>query len=800
MSTHALERMAAPLYRQGDLISLLGPVCFLSETAFLTRDGQIGAVLEIGGVDVHCSDDEAIEEHRNRLESAQKIFSDRYRIYQYLEKRKHPGLVAPTVTGCAAAKAAVKDRIEFLNSQPLYTFRLHFVVLYEPESMASVSGTKADFFFLKARTVTAAQVQKAKEGLRELETKTESFARQMEATCTIRILPKTEAFRFLSRLVNLDPLVADYLSLPADYGLDTALAQSEIGLHPEGLTQGRYKLALLTLRRMPRDSADFARAFLALPGEFILSTEFKRVPDQLALTRMKGLREQQANNLTPSSWWGILANHFQPNKPQQAKDQIVDPAAMESLKRLGQVEVAMQNENHYLGRIAVRLCLFAEDEKALRHAISEALAIAGPKEAVLFEERLGSFSTWLSLIPGNHRAAVPAQYLWCENTTYADCGMIFAPSAGEQWNEHLQEPSLTIAQTELETPYGFNLHVGPLGHTITVGASRGGKTFTQNHLIDALMQYRDTEVRIWDIGGGYRNLTREYRGSYLEMRADRQSFTINPFSLPDTADNRQFLARFIRQLFGEYPLTQDDKDKLYEAIVSVYADLGPEQRRLSAYVASLPLKLGNALKRWVRDGQYARWFDNATDTVTFQSFQALDFRGMEKFAEIVQPLMMYMARHFRQVAPQAGHTHKLKVLLVDEAWKFLTTAASQEEILDAIKTGAKEDLMVMLATQNVEDFDKSGMWPQIEGNCATRVFTAVSQSTVPRLQKMFSLSDKEAQKLAGLEPRRDLLVKKITGESQVLRFRHSETARQRYTGSLVEETKSEIEGVLSSHA
>ncbi|MFL6353375.1 MAG: hypothetical protein ACJ74Z_16205, partial [Bryobacteraceae bacterium] len=96
---HLLEQMAAPLYRQGDLISLLGPVCFLNDTAFLTRDGQIGAVLEVDGVDADCAEDEIFEEHRNRLESAQKIFTDRYRIYQYLEKRRHPGLIAPLVEG-----------------------------------------------------------------------------------------------------------------------------------------------------------------------------------------------------------------------------------------------------------------------------------------------------------------------------------------------------------------------------------------------------------------------------------------------------------------------------------------------------------------------------------------------------------------------------------------------------------------------------------------------------------------------------------------------------------------------------
>ncbi len=773
---HKLEQTAQPLARQGSLHSLLAPVLFAGD-CFLTRDGQIGLVLSVSGVDVDCKNDEVLEEHRDRLQSALKTFDERFRVYQYFIKRKHSGLVAPISSGPDVCQESIDERIEFLNSQTLYSTSIYFVVLLDPNTKDKPAGLHPELFYWMPSKITAALVDQAKAAMHELRIACESFAKQMENVCPMRILAKPEAFRFLSRLVNLDPMVADYFTLQSDFGVDVALAQSEVDLHPAGLSQNGYELALLTMRKEPLDSADAARALQSLPCEFILCTEFKRVSDRAALSYVKSTREYRANNLTPSGIVSVVSNWFQPNRKHNAKDEVIDPSALESVNRLGAVQVSLQNDGNYLGRFGLRLCLFSKDRKELDSAVSKALETFGPKEGKLFRERWGAFSTWLSLIPGNHRATVPAQWLWMQNTTYADFGQIFGPNSGNGLNPHLKAAALTVATTGLETPCSLNLHVGAVGHAIVIGATDSGKSFLLNHLVDRYQQYPGTHTCIWDVGGSYRQLTEIYGGSYIEMSADRQPFTINPFSLDLTNDNLNFLSHFVQALLGT-ALDAGHKVSLFDSIVKLY-DLAPGERRLSTLKKILPQDLAPGLKRWIAGGQYAAWFDHVADNVTLARFQTYDFRGMKKLPDVVQPLMMYLIRRFRQLEDDASLTHALKLLVVDEAWTFLTTDQARGEIIDAVKTGRKNNLMVILATQSVEDLEASGIVAQLEDNCPTQLLLAVKQSTVPRVQRMFALSNKEAEMLGKLTAQRDVLVKQRE-HSHVLRFRHSAAAQARY--------------------
>jgi len=725
-----LQSLSAPQREQGSLESLIAPVAFLNERCFITRDGQIGCVVAVNGVDVECSDDSVIEDYRDSLQSAIGVFDHQFRVYQYLSKRRHTGLVTPPCSGTEQAREAIEDRLEFLNSRPLYAFALHFVIVIDP-SGEKIAGERPNPFYFSSEKITRAQVVKSKSLVTELETACQSFVRQMESVCPMGLLQKTEAFRFLSRLINLDPLTADYYTHQSDFGLDVGLAQSEVELHADGMSQHGFHMALLTLRKEPSDSANAARAFQGLPCEFVLCLEWKRVDDTVALAHTRSLRESRANNLTPSSLFSAVVNYFKAVNPTPTpKDQVIDPSAMESVNRLGKVLVSLGNDGRFYGRASLRLCLFSKDPAELRGAIAKAREAFGPKEGKLFLERMGAFNTWLSMIPGNQRAAVPSQYLWMENTTYADFGQIFTADPGNPVNEHLPEaPALTVATTELGTPYHFNLHVGGVGHAIALGATRSGKSFLVNHLLDCLQQYPDTQTQVWDIGGSYRQLTEIHHGSYIEMRADRQQYTINPFSLPQTNDNLQFLSRFAQSLFGTYKLSEEARTALYDSVVKVY-DLAANRRNLSAYVKVLPLELGRQLRRWVGEGQYAAWFDHAHDNVTFARFQTYDFARMKEFPDVVQPLMMYLMRRFRQLETDPGLSHALKVFAIDEAWQFLLAEESKGEIRDAVKTGGKNNLMVLLATQSIEDLEQSGIVAQLEDNCPTQIFVAVKKSTV----------------------------------------------------------------------
>ena len=92
---------------------------------------------------------------------------------------------------------------------------------------------------------------------------------------------------------------------------------------------------------------------------------------------------------------------------------------------------------------------------------------------------------------------------------------------------------------------------GVLGIQI-LGASAAGKSFLTNYVAAQAQKYAPAAM-ILDIGHSYRDLVAEFGGSYFEISLKDQTATINPFSLPPTAENLEFLFYFLRLLVGRDP-------------------------------------------------------------------------------------------------------------------------------------------------------------------------------------------------------------------------------------------------------
>ena len=71
-------------------------------------------------------------------------------------------------------------------------------------------------------------------------------------------------------------------------------------------------------------------------------------------------------------------------------------------------------------------------------------------------------------------------------------------------------------------------------HPLILGMTGSGKSYFCNFLLQNAQKYQPLTF-IFDVGGSYLNVGHESR-----------DFTINPFSLPSTKENRQFLFSFFR--------------------------------------------------------------------------------------------------------------------------------------------------------------------------------------------------------------------------------------------------------------
>ena len=93
---------------------------------------------------------------------------------------------------------------------------------------------------------------------------------------------------------------------------------------------------------------------------------------------------------------------------------------------------------------------------------------------------------------------------------------IFGPPVGTPQSAHLRKAALAILETQWRTPYHYDLFQGDVGHTLVLGATGAGKSFSLNFLLVQALQY-DPRILILDLGGSYRWLTQFLGGGYMEL-------------------------------------------------------------------------------------------------------------------------------------------------------------------------------------------------------------------------------------------------------------------------------------------
>lgn len=261
------------------------------------------------------------------------------------------------------------------------------------------------------------------------------------------------------------------------------------------------------------------------------------------------------------------------------------------------------------------------------------------------------------------------------NTNYADYSFLFTLHCGEHENRHLRQEYLAVLETNHNTPYFLNLHHCDVAHTMILGRTGSGKSFLLNFLITNMQKY-DPHTFIFDLGGSFESLTRLFGGTYVRVGLNSPGFKINPFSIPPTKENLDFLTLFLKVLIqGSSPLelTPAEERDLYHQVENLY-EIEPSLRTLTVLSNTLDRRLADRLAKWTTGGQFDFVFDNAEDTITFSRFQCFDFQGMNQYPEVLEPLLFYILHRANAVIcdPKIGHI--FKAFFIDEAlnWSRLT--------------------------------------------------------------------------------------------------------------------------------
>jgi len=764
-----LDRALKPYRESGSLNDRINLFGFIDDRVFLTKSGDVGVVLAIKGVDYEGLASNEIDHCTKRLESAFKIFDEKCRVYQYLFKRNGETL-SPLTYENPIVNAAIRNRAAFLQgkAQNLYSLAIYYAVLTEGlQAKKALLATLAEapknpqraWQELRGLVSTQKQVvlleNEISQAQRLLRQKAENFILQVNDFLDAEVLDKQRAFAVLKRILNFSPLKLECARLKHDTFLDFYLPESHLECHRGFLRVDDYYVKALTLKEPSAQSFPLVfQKLLEVEANFFVVTEWKKESSDKA--RSLNHSRRRHHHTTKRSFMSYLSTS---DAAASAQDVLVDDSKEAQIRELGKALEELEVKGNYFGQFSLTVVIYDLDLAQVETACADFYKVFSVTDAQLFEERYNLLNAYLATVPGNY--ALNVRRMLITNANYADYSFLFTLHGGERENRHLRREYLAVLETNHRTPYFFNLHYGDTAHTVILGRTGAGKSFLLNFLITNLQKY-DPYTFIFDLGGSFQSFTKLFQGSYIRVGIESEGFKINPFSLPPTKVNLDFLTLFVRVLAesqGGEALTAAQERELYEQIQNLYQVDEASLRTLSTLANTLPRQLDARLYRWKQGGQFGFLFDNPDDNVTLARFQCFDFQGMKEYPQFLEPLLFYILHRADAIIAEPKIGHVFKTFFIDEAWVFLKNPGLRSYISQALRTWRKHNAALILSTQSLEELRKSEILDILIETCGTKILLANPDLDRELYREQFHLNDHELELVTTLIPKQQMLIK-----------------------------------------
>lgn len=286
---------------------------FWDEHCFLTKTGDLGAVLKIGGIDYESLDHAGRDYAVKRLEAAFRSLDDRTRLYQILFKHNHPE-IAHAEYDDPLVRAAVEQRAAFLEekSDRLYSIEIFWVVMIDgtyhktgllhalsqlpKRPRTSLRDLRALFSGNKERTLLHEQIERDR--LR-LQHKVQSLSGQLNDLMQIELSGAEKTFRLVRRLVNFRPSKIEEAPLSGMRHLDWQVCDSELEAHRGYLRLDDYYARVLTLKELPSETRPLLlNGLLDVPANFHVVTEWHPVDNAKSRKEIASRRRHNHNSKT----------------------------------------------------------------------------------------------------------------------------------------------------------------------------------------------------------------------------------------------------------------------------------------------------------------------------------------------------------------------------------------------------------------------------------------------------------------------------------------------------------------------
>ena len=324
-------------------------------------------------------------------------------------------------------------------------------------------------------------------------------------------------------------------------------------------------------------------------------------------------------------------------------------------------------------------------------------------------------------------------------------------------------------QTVSKTVYDFNFHfsnpkednIGDLiaGHTLLLGATGAGKTTLQCALV-AFAERFNPHIFALDLDRGMEIFMRAIGGSYFALEAGMPT-GLNPFQLPDTPSNREFLYSLVG-ICGQNEagrLSASEEKQIQDA-VDATMNLDWSMRRFSHLLQMIP-KLADdnclyyRLAKWCEseNGRFAWCLDNPANLFDPNDFWRVGFDLTDILKDDyppTAPVLAYMFHLRNMMMDKVAEQDGLLASIVEEFWWPLRFSQTEELMLKILKTDRKRKGWLILVSQSPEDAINSRIFPAIVQQTPTKIFLPNPDAEYENSYKRCGISRKEYEELVKL--------------------------------------------------
>ena len=284
-------------------------------------------------------------------------------------------------------------------------------------------------------------------------------------------------------------------------------------------------------------------------------------------------------------------------------------------------------------------------------------------------------------------------------------------------------PPLMHGLTSGNSPFRVNIDVRDLGHTIMFGPTRAGKSTHLAILAMSWRRYSNARLFTFDKGMSMYPSCKASGGAHYVVAGAGEKLAFAPLSNLVTRSRRAWAMGWIDDLLALNGLktTPEQRNLIAETIIEMGTVEEKEGRpgTLSEFTAKVQdIDIRAALKDYTIDGLMGHLLDAEEDQLSISDFITFEIEHLMDLGDrYALPVLLYL---FMRI--QEALDGRPTLIILDEAWLMLGHDVFREKIREWLKTLAKKNCRVLMATQNLSDASQSGILDVIVESTATKIY------------------------------------------------------------------------------